>query len=712
MFRNWFGKYRFLVLSIGLFLVFDLGVLVLNFYTSGKIAQQTELINLAGRQRTLSQQMSKATLYIKAQKLQQWVYQSGLEELRIHYTVFSETLKAFENGGQVPSTTTNKLISIDAAYGNESKAILAESRELWTKFENVIKPLMVDTLITDQEIKPASEFIAANNINLFNQMDRLVDNFTRQAERQTNFLRMIQVGGIVLATINFFFILFHFLKQLRRRDRQLLTKQHESEQILSTIDEGVFLVDETLTIKGQHSKYLETIFSTNRISSRRLPLFLASYFTQKVTKTAIDFVKLFYVSHVNNDLVGDLNPLNKVVATIPKGNGELTQKHLNFSFAPVKTEDNKKLVLVTVKDITDSVLLAEQEGKNEARIARQLTLFSEILPIDPDQLNVFMNESTDTLDALNAVLKNKKQVTDNYSSLLTQVFRGVHTLKGNAAALKFGWFADQLHNFETDIEAVQNVGKTKAIGGRDLLPITLTLKKLYDSLETIIELRSKLMAYGISHKPTNTAGDAAMQLSASHEHSENQRWFNLRSMADEVAEEEGIKVALNFRGFNQTLDSGVDAQLYPMAVQLLRNSIAHGIETSNERRKMRKPDTGHISISLSSDTNGNYRFVHEDDGQGFNYDEIRKRLVLAGLKDKKVAKMSNANLVRHTFSDRISTSESIKMNSGRGVGLPIVLQKIKDIGGKLKIRSVDKEFTQFIVDFKVPLDQHAPQKVG
>ena len=55
---NRFGKYRFLVVSIALFLIFDLGVLGLNFYTSGKIAEQTERINLAGRQRTLTQQLS------------------------------------------------------------------------------------------------------------------------------------------------------------------------------------------------------------------------------------------------------------------------------------------------------------------------------------------------------------------------------------------------------------------------------------------------------------------------------------------------------------------------------------------------------------------------------------------------------------------------------------------------------------------------------
>lgn len=118
---NRFGKYRFLVTSIALFLIFDLGVLTLNFYTSGKIAEQTERINLAGRQRTLTQQMSKATLYIKSQKLQHWVYQSGLDELRDYYFTFDQTLSAFDQGGSTTSAESGRSISIQAVHDVEGR---------------------------------------------------------------------------------------------------------------------------------------------------------------------------------------------------------------------------------------------------------------------------------------------------------------------------------------------------------------------------------------------------------------------------------------------------------------------------------------------------------------------------------------------------------------------------------------------------------------
>ena len=187
------GKYRFLVVSIALFIIFDLGVLALNFYTSGKIAEQTARINLAGNQRTLTQQMSKATLYIEAQKLKLWVYQSGVEELRDYYTDFDTTLELFDQGGITISADTNKAVSIEKVYDQKAREILDESVALWHDFQQVMAPMLVDTLITDEEILPASEFIATNNLKMLSLMDQLTDRFTELSERQTNFLRMAQV---------------------------------------------------------------------------------------------------------------------------------------------------------------------------------------------------------------------------------------------------------------------------------------------------------------------------------------------------------------------------------------------------------------------------------------------------------------------------------------------------------------------------------------
>src|SRR5258708_6439691 len=64
-----FGKYREIIIAVAFFLLFDIGVLVLNFYTSFKIDQDTVAINLAGRQRYVSQRIARTLLELDAARI-------------------------------------------------------------------------------------------------------------------------------------------------------------------------------------------------------------------------------------------------------------------------------------------------------------------------------------------------------------------------------------------------------------------------------------------------------------------------------------------------------------------------------------------------------------------------------------------------------------------------------------------------------------------
>lgn len=699
MFKSLFGKYRFLVVSIAFFLVFDLGVLVLNFYTSGKIAEQTERINLAGRQRTLTQQMSKATLYIKSQQLQQWVYQSGLEELKDHFNTFGDTLRVFNEGGSLLSTDTGLPINIDAVSSEEGTAILTKANVLWRQFETAISPLMVDTLITDDEIRPASLFIASNNAAMYERMDDLTQYFSRNAERQTRFLRQAQVVGITLATINFFIILVHFLGQLQGRDRAIQIKQHESDQILGTISEAVFLLDKNLLMSGQHSKQLEEIFATERVSGRRFAGFLARYFPRSTVETALNYVQLFYRKHIDPELIADVNPLKRVEAAINLDSGETVKKYLDFSFAQLDQGGREPSILVSVKDVTAATLLAAQDEQDSNELDYKMALLAQILPMAKQDLEAFMHESEEGCDRINALLKDSKHVQDNYEKILSRIAREVHKLKGSALALNFDWVAEKHHLFEETIDVLKKQSRLKTLNGQDLLPLAMHLKSQYDDIELVTSLREKLTSYGRDRKsPLASVPDA--NLASLGRVEENSKWYSLSDFTARSAESKDIGVDLMLRGFNKPIVPQLSNVLYPVAVQLIRNSIAHGIESKVTRENLKKPNHGRISISLSNDQHGNYRFLFEDDGRGFDFEGIRSELISKDILTKAQAKvLGKTALIQCAFKDAISTSKEADQLSGRGVGLPLVWQHVKDLGGKLKIRSVRNEFTQFIIDF-------------
>ncbi|MCH2189388.1 MAG: type IV pili methyl-accepting chemotaxis transducer N-terminal domain-containing protein [Gammaproteobacteria bacterium] len=694
MLSHLFGKYRFLVVSIALFLIFDLGVLILNFYTSGKLAQQAELINLAGQQRTLTQQMSKSTLYIKAQKLRLWVYQSGLEELREHYTQFGNTLDVLKNGGVIESAETGLPVKIEAVTSIEGRNILQQATVLWAEFDQVLAPLMVDVLITDEEIEPASAFIASNNLKLYRLMDKLTEHFKVTTERQATFLRRAQVVGITLATINFFVILFHFLRQLSGLDRRVKVKQHESDQILSTINEGVFLLNEELRIGGQHSKQLSKIFATKKASGRRLKSFLRDYFPKSTVATAMNFINLYFKDHVDPVLISDINPLKHVEASITKPSGESERRFLDFSFARLDQSNGEpRSVLVTVKDVTAEILLAAQEDQAQVKLDQKMALLTQILPVAPSDLDEFIRECMGGFDRINSLLKNTKITKDNFENTLTRVAREAHKLKGNASAVGMHSLAEEHHEFENSIQDIRHHSKLQDLSGRDLLPLAIKLDESYSTLETIAELRERLGSY---QRPIEQQGRPGK----SEVSKENSKWRTLEDYAQKLADEYDIPVSLNLRGFSKPIPEHLTERLYPLAVQLLRNSIAHGIESKSIRANLRKPNKGQMTISISHDLNNNFRFLFEDDGRGFDYERIRQDLIDKNIIEASQAKLlGHTALVQHAFKDSVSTRKKSDLLAGRGAGLPLVWQIVNELEGKLKIRSVKLEFTQFIVDF-------------
>src|SRR5687767_15883971 len=90
------GKYREIIIAVAFFLLFDLGVLVLNFYTSFKIDQDTVAINLAGRQRYVSQRIARTLLELDAARVAGQPYKPDtLAELRAGAKVFDLSHKAF-----------------------------------------------------------------------------------------------------------------------------------------------------------------------------------------------------------------------------------------------------------------------------------------------------------------------------------------------------------------------------------------------------------------------------------------------------------------------------------------------------------------------------------------------------------------------------------------------------------------------------------------
>jgi len=136
-------------------------------------------------------------------------------------------------------------------------------------------------------------------------------------------------------------------------------------------------------------------------------------------------------------------------------------------------------------------------------------------------------------------------------------------------------------------------------------------------------------------------------------------------------------------------------------IHLLRNSIDHGIETPDERKKANKNPVG--KIRLSAQRSGDNVIIEvEDDGAGIDPEKLRETAVQKGFASQDEAeKMSRSELVSLIFLPGFSTSKEVTETSGRGIGMDVVKTKIAALGGTVQFETRLGRGTK--TSIKVPL---------
>lgn len=132
-------------------------------------------------------------------------------------------------------------------------------------------------------------------------------------------------------------------------------------------------------------------------------------------------------------------------------------------------------------------------------------------------------------------------------------------------------------------------------------------------------------------------------------------------------------------------------------VHLVRNAVAHGIETPEARLAAGKPEAGTISMTVST-RDGSVAIAVSDDGAGIDSGAVRRRAAELGLAgEKELAAMDDGEVARLVLAQGLSTSGEASEASGRGVGLAAVLEEAQRLGGDLSIETRPGQGTTFTV---------------
>lgn len=163
----------------------------------------------------------------------------------------------------------------------------------------------------------------------------------------------------------------------------------------------------------------------------------------------------------------------------------------------------------------------------------------------------------------------------------------------------------------------------------------------------------------------------------------------------------GKLVELSLEGADTELDNNIIQHISDPLIHLVRNAVAHGIESPDARREAGKPEKGHLTVRAYH--RGNHIFIEvKDDGRGIDYARVRQSVIDSGfLSAVAAAELSERELREFLFRPGFSTASATSELAGRGVGLDVVRSNVHALNGEVEVQSEQCAGTCFTL--KVPL---------
>lgn len=156
-------------------------------------------------------------------------------------------------------------------------------------------------------------------------------------------------------------------------------------------------------------------------------------------------------------------------------------------------------------------------------------------------------------------------------------------------------------------------------------------------------------------------------------------------MVRDLSNELGKQVDFLAEGLDTELDKTIIETLTDPIMHILRNSIDHGIETTEERKKKGKPEHGKILLKAFY-SGANVHIQIHDDGDGIDTEKIRAKAIAKGI-IRPDMQLSQKEIFDLLFLPGFSTAQNVTDVSGRGVGMDVVRRKLAEIRGEIEVDS-------------------------
>ncbi|MDR0402833.1 MAG: hypothetical protein LBH35_04500 [Treponema sp.] len=472
-------------------------------------------------------------------------------------------------------------------------------------------------------------------------------------------------------------------RRVNRLTAELRVERDTISVMKDNLKQGLFLMNKDFVIQGAYSSPLEKILSTENLEGAKFTDLLVHSLKEKERATLEDYFDMVLKGAYDTEMLEDINPISEFTYLSEENT---SMKVLRSSFSAIDRGINDIYILGTLEDISAAKEMEKQLAAEAGRREEEMRSLFQIIQIEPRVFKDFIEDTEYEFDQINKTLMNKDISAHD---ALTGIYQSVHAVKSNSVILGLDNFGEKLHLLENEIKELRD---HEDIVFEDILHVTLELEKILkekDKFQTTID---KLESFKLAGSVKGDQDILVETLSRACEKAALASDKKARFVVDEI---DGL-----------VLESGPRRVIKEVLMQLVRNSVYHGIETPEDREKSGKNGEGAIRLAITRQ-NDQIHIRLSDDGKGLDFAKIRgKALDLKLIKNEKEAEDKNL-LLKAIFSPGFSTADQTDLYAGRGIGLNLVRERIRNLRGSIRLSSEPGKGTVF--NIQIPCETDAEE---
>jgi two-component system chemotaxis sensor kinase CheA len=510
--------------------------------------------------------------------------------------------------------------------------------------------------------------------------------------------------------------MFISLKRHEREKQELIGASNRlTDAILRSSAQGLFLLDANNEILPQVSTSLAALFRRQDFTHLSFEKLIGPLVTAKTLSAARTFMTRLLEAAPASDAARE-NPLQDTEVRLANSDGTFETAHYAFEFNAVDFPHEPRAWLVRVTDITARVQQHRELEDLRTQIQIQGEILRGVLQVGGARFGDFLQRTDASMKAINGVLKKPAREAGAFRNKLEQTLDEVDRVRRDAAALKLTGLEAAARSLEDSLQELRSRG---ALSGSDFLPLAVKLDEIYGQFALLRSLTSQA---GPAAEPDDTpearmtqngtqiieapkflaemaqksAGKSA--LPKAHRMAQaGSLDSTLTALTELVAQEHHKTVVLDCIGM-QLVPPRYQATIKNVAIQLIRNAVMHGVESSAARVGAGKPLHGTLHLEFKTMPDQSFELHFQDDGCGLDPDKVRATAIAKGLISADAAtRLRDRQAIKLIFKAGYTTLDSGPGEAPHGSGMSLVRRYVHEAGGKIALATLLGHETRFKV---------------